>query len=295
MKNKGLIITLIIILSLLSISLIIFMVGMLSNSFHLPSFGYVHKVSTELVLDEVYENTFDTIDIKSDASDISIEHSEDGNVRVVVYGDKEKVRVENNEDKLNIYSETKRCHFFCIDFRISKIVVYLPEEYNNEIEINNKYGDIKIGDFSNATIKVDENCGDVKITGGRIVEVSNDFGDVSIDHADSVNVKEDAGDVKIGTVKDVDIKNSYGDIKISRVDNYLNVESSCGDVKINSLSLNKNSSIKNDLGDIEIGSTNEIFIDAKVSLGDIDISHNYNKSDITLKIKNDCGDIKVKN
>ena len=61
------------------------------------------------------------------------------------------------------------------------------------------------------------------------------------------------------------------------------------------MTINKDSSIKNNLGSIKIGSTNEIYIEAKTDLGDVKVNNNYKKSDITLNLKNNCGDIKVNN
>ena len=52
---------------------------------------------------------------------------------------------------------------------------------------------------------------------------------------------------------------------------------------------------ENNLGDIKILNTNEIYFDAKTNLGDTKINNNYNKSEITLKIQNDCGDIEINN
>ena len=46
-------------------------------------------------------------------------------------------------------------------------------------------------------------------------------------------------------------------------------------------------------GDINIGQTYVILIDDKTDLGDVKIYQNNRHAEITLKIKNDCGDIKV--
>ena len=79
------------------------------------------------------------------------------------------------------------------------------------------------------------------------------------------------------------------------VNNYLNLTNDSGDIKINNVNLNKNSIIKDEYGDIEINNTNQIYIDAKTDLGDTKINNNFHKSDITLKIENECGDITVNN
>ena len=75
----------------------------------------------------------------------------------------------------------------------------------------------------------------------------------------------------------------------------MQIKEDCGDVKIDSLNLKENSSIHNSYGDIKIGSTNEIYINAKTSLGDTKINNNYQKSYVTLTIDNSCGDIRVNN
>ena len=51
------------------------------------------------------------------------------------------------------------------------------------------------------------------------------------------------------------------------------------------------SEISASLGNVEIGKTNEIYIDAKTTLGRTKVNNNYQKSDVTLTIKNQSGDI----
>ena len=41
--------------------------------------------------------------------------------------------------------------------------------------------------------------------------------------------------------------------------------------------------------------TNEIYIDAKTTLGRTKVNNCYQKSDVTLTIKNQCGDIEIDN
>ena len=71
------------------------------------------------------------------------------------------------------------------------------------------------------------------------------------------------------------------------------VDDDCGDIKINNATLNKNSVIKDDYGDITISNIKNVYIYSKTDYGDNDINNNDRKSDVVLKIKNNCGDIKV--
>lgn len=278
MKNKSLIILLITLLSIIVIVLTIFMINMLNGNFNIKNLNFFTNVSNELVVDEVYDNTFNKIDIRANAGDIYIKESLNNEVKVIVYGDKNRTSVSVGDNELLIESKIKSCVGICFNRKMAKIELYLPSDNEGSIEIKNNYGDIDIDSFKNMDINIDEDCGNI--------EISN---------ANKVDIKQSAGDIEIGEVTDIIVKNNLGDTKIEKVNNYLNIKSDCGDVEIDSVNLQKDSYIKNDLGDIEIGSTNEIFINASTDLGSLEIKNNFNKAETTLKIENDCGDIEVNN
>ena len=261
MKNKGLIIFFITILLIISIGLIVFMVGALNNKVNFKNFSLKNSVSNELIVDQVYEDNFSKIEIDSEAGDIYIKESDNDNVKVVIYGDKNKTTVDKNDNNLVINAKAKKCVGFCFNFKKAKIEVYIPKDYSNKIKIDSNYGDIEVDDFTSSKI-----------------EINNDYGDIKID----------------GVYK-LKVENDYGDIKVKNITGSLNIENDYGDIKIDNINITDDSSIKSDFGDIRIGDTNEVYIDAKTDLGDVKINNNYNKSDITLKIRNDCGDIKVNN
>ena len=75
--------------------------------------------------------------------------------------------------------------------------------------------------------------------------------------------------------------------------NKCNINSACGDIKVYSVQIQENSSIKSDFGDVKINNSNDIYVDTNVDLGDVKIRNNNRYSDITLKIDSSCGDIKV--
>lgn len=290
MKNNTLIVCLIVLLVIICIALLGFMMKVINGKM-----GFPYKVSEELVVDEEYENNFETINITSDASDIEVKETSGEKVRVIIYGDKDKTEVEERNNELKIISKHKKGTWFAFRNKIAKIEVYVPKKFDKNITINNKYGDIDVEEFLEATIEINEDCGDVDIAGGNKVNIVNKYGDIKLKKAKDANIKQSAGEVKVESVDDIVVKNNYSDIKITNVYNSINAEEDCGDVKIDNLTINKDSNIKNNLGSIKIGSTNEIYIDAKTDLGDVKVNNNYQKSDITLKIENDCGDIKVNN
>ncbi len=295
MKNKGLIITLISILSLLAIALIVLMIFLMNGKMRFPMFNFSNKISTELIMDKTYENKFTKININASTSDINILTSNDENIRVVIYGEEKRLDITDETQELYILFEEQKCFGFCFNVTKNKIDVYLPTNYDKDILVNNDFGNIDIAKFKDANIEVNEDCGDVHIASGNKVTVNNSYGDIKIDEANWIDVKESAGDVKIGTVKNAKIENNFGDITLESVTSSLDISDDCGDIKIDSLNLEKDSNIVNNLGDIKIGSTNDIYIDAKTDLGSVKINNNNHKADITLKLENDCGDIKVNN
>ncbi len=295
MKNRKWIKTLIVLLSVIMIILSIFFVGLLQNGFKFKMFKMGLQSSNELIFDQTYEEKFNQIVIDATTSEIFIKKSNTENSKVVVYGEKEYTFVTTNMDTLNITTSEKSCIGFCFHQKSAKIEVYLPEEYDGNMTIKNDYGDISIDEFLNASFDIEEDCGDVFILGAHTVKVDNKYGDIEIEKSSSATINEDCGDVVISNINDATVKNSYGDILIKSVTNSFYLENNCGDIELNNIDLKKDSYIKDDFGDIKIGNTSELFIDAKTDLGKVNIKNNYNTSSITLKIENNCGDIKVDN
>lgn len=293
MKNKPLIITLIIFLSLIVLGLISIFVGLINNKFNFKTINWSYKVSNELIYDQTFQEDLTNIKITADMSEIEIKYSDNESIKAQVYGEKEELKTDTNNHELNINYQGKSCIGFCFNKETSRIIIYLPKNYNQTLEIDNDYGDIKIKSFDQANIKIKADCGDVLVDGANKLDVNNDYGDIKVGKVNTLKVEEDCGDVIIDTVKKADIKNSYGDIEIKNVTEYIKIEEDCGDIEINNLNIIKDSSINNNYGDIEIEKTNDIYIDSKVDLGDNEIHSNNRQSNITLKITNDCGDVNV--
>ncbi len=292
MKNKPLIIFLIITLSIVVIALITIFINMLNGN-KIFKFGYT--ISKELSINETFENNFKTISVNSEASLIEIKKSNSNNFKVLVYGNKDNINLTYDNDALNIETKKDFCTLICFGQKINKIEIYIPQYYENKINISNNYGDIKIADFINASMDIKNDCGDILISSIKNVSIQSSYGDISIGSLIEGDINQDCGDITIDNVSNIKATNNLGDIKINKINSYFDLSDNCGDIKIDEVNINENSKIKLDLGDVKIGLTNEIYIDAKVSLGDIKINNNHNKSDITLKIENNCGDIKVNN
>lgn len=253
--NKGLTITLIVLLSVITVSLIGIFILLLGGNF---KFSFSTSKYTEVVVDNEYEEINDIL-LNTSVADITIKKSENDKFRVVIKGLEDKTDVTNKDGNLVIKTSTKKCKFFCFNNKVAVVDVYVPANYDKKITINSKYGDIKVGNFDDMNLKIDSNYGDIKIE----------------------------------SISDLNINSNYGDIKIDYINNYLDIDSDYGDIKIKNIDINKDSYINSDYGDIKISHTNDIRIDSKTSFGDNDIDDNNKDSDITLKINASFGDIEV--
>lgn len=265
MKNRSLIITLIVLLSIIAILLTIFLIfGITGNAF--PLFMNSKVNSKNIILSQTYEpEHVEKINIVSEAGDVKIIESSEKIIKVTIYGKNDRslkdVSFSNKNGILKFEIKGMSNKFINFGFYTSDIVIYAPKEVIKEINVNSNYGNIEIGNFENTLVDLNQDCGDI--------DVEN--------------------------IKDAIIKSSYGDVKINSILNKCDIDLSCGDVKIQNLQINENSNIKNDLGNIKIDQTNDIFIDAKTDLGDCKIEKSNRHSEVTLTLSNSCGDIKVNN
>lgn len=266
MKNKGLIITLIILFSIIIFFLVMFLVMCLNGrmTFKHSIFSVGNK-STNIIYDKQFKlEDINDIDIIQDAGDVLVKETTEDNIKVVLYGENEgDANVELDNGKLTIDNTHSRKSFVLFDFGVSKnnIIVYIPSNYSENIKIKNDYGECEIADLENASI--DMNC--------------------------------DAGNVELGKIKNANIKCDYGNIQIKEVLNKCDIKADCGNIEIDTISIKEDSNIKADLGNVSIFNTNDIYIDSDVDLGKTNINKNNRNAEITLKIECDCGNVTVSN
>jgi len=259
MRNKTGIIFLIILLSIIIFGLVMFLVRYLcGGEYDMISFGVKSK---NIIYNETFSaNDIQDIDITQVAGDIIFKESSNDTIEVIVYGDNsDDVNINLNYNKLSIdYKERHRFIWLFGSFK-NDIVVYVPTNYQHEITIKNNYGNCELGNFENATLEVD--C--------------------------------DAGNVEVEKVRNANIQCNLGGVKVDEILNKCNISVDSGNVKINKLAIEENSFIKADLGNVTIGEINDIYVEAKVDLGNSTVNGSNRNSDITLKIECDCGSISV--
>jgi len=176
--------------------------------------------------------------------------------RTISIGDTLVNALKNFKKEQEIFAE----HYGDSYMKHYKKEVKNPYTKKNEIKIKNDYGNCEITDLENATLNID--C--------------------------------DAGNVEIGKVKNATIKCDYGNVEAKEILNKCDIKANCGNISIDRISIQEDSSIKADLGNIDINNTNDIYIEANVDLGKTNIANSNRNSNVTLKVKCDCGNVTIK-
>lgn len=278
MRSKGLIITLIIVLScfvlVLTGSLVFVLTKM--DSFN---FGF-HFNDSNMELVDSYSVDFrevDKIDLNLNSTDLFFEKSDNDKVLIEYYSNQEKnpkVLYSNSIISINEDSFNNSCFGFCNINR--KVVIYIPSEFINDIDIKTKSGDIK---------------SDVSLSK---VNFSTMSGDVFLNDVSSSIISTVSGDVSLGMVNTTNISTTSGDVKLQNILDNLDINTISGDVFVSNLDIKINSNIKTVSGDVFItNNESNCYVDFKTTSGDSRINKSDRKSDIVLEVRTTSGDISV--
>ena len=288
---------------LIIIMLLIVIGGIVGGLFFITK-GFKHfeifiktTINDNKVYNKTYEEKFENIIINANSAYIEVKKSEDLNFKLVIYDNDDKnLSIENDKNRLLISVKTDNCKGFCFNRVVPKIELYIPENYNGNMSIDSKYGDIKIASFEKLNLSAKLDSGDIIIAKLNEADINNHYGDIKIiDFANKLSIDADCGDIKINEVNSIKANNAYGDIKIEKINKDFNIKDNCGDIKLGTINIAEDSTIEDDLGDITINGTNDINIVAKTDLGNVKINKNNEDSFIKLTITNNMGDIKINN
>ena len=280
MKSKGLIITLIVVLSLFTIAISGGLIFLLTRGEDFKFNFNFENANLELIESKEVENTeINKLYINVKSTDIFIKESENDKVLVEYYSNRKnnpKIELLNNTIIVDESEYDVSCVGFCNQRR--KIMIFIPESYEGDLEIDTKSGDVKsTTDLSKNNTKINTSSGDVTLSKTGIINVSTSSGDINLDKAKELKATTSSGDIEINTIYDK-----------------LSIETSSGDVEIEKINLKDNSNIQTSSGDVEISNNEGLcYIDVTTSSGDQKIKKSDRKSDIVLSIKTNSGDISV--
>ena len=148
MKNKGVKILLIIILSIIIIALINFMIYAIINKdreykFSLIGFGD----NTEKIFEKEYEpEELDKINVDVSSSNVFIEKADVDKIKVTAYGAKdEKINETINNNELSITKNKTKLFIFAMFYWCDgKIIIQVPNDCDEEFNIQTSSGDILV-------------------------------------------------------------------------------------------------------------------------------------------------------
>lgn len=264
-SNKGLLIFLVVFLSIIVLGLSALLVVGLSGKGGMFGLHFGKStISSNLVKEEEFDPAeIENIKVNIKAGKLKIvseDASEDSKIVAKLYAkEADWINVETSNDSIKIEDKTEDCHFFCFNWDGVNIELFVPKDYAGEFNIETSYGDVELGDFELASIKLDSS----------------------------------AGNVEIGSTKDINAELSAGNFELGNCYGYARIDNSMGNVEIDRLDITENSEIKLSMGNVSIKHVGDVRVDAKTDMGNSSVNGGNPKSDVTLKIENSMGNITV--
>ncbi|MCR4581284.1 MAG: DUF4097 domain-containing protein, partial [Bacilli bacterium] len=229
----------------------------------------------------------------SNVADIFIEHSADDKVLVELYSDNaEDYYVKEANGNLEVKLDDKNQVFGFLTTK-SKIVIKLPKEYDKNIKVEVKTSDVKIADYENATLEIEDKTGDIEGGNVKSLKANITTGDIKMGNLTSINASLTTGDVNVDSCVDCNITSKTGDIKIDKVNNKVEIKVTTGDIRISNVNVAENSFIETTTGDVRVDTLTGAYVEATSKTGDIKVNNNDRKSELEIKISTKTGDINV--
>lgn len=278
MKENSLKMVLVILLVCLAIALVGFMIVLLTGN--KMNFSFFHmKGESKMILEETYQiEEIQKIVVNASIYDIKILESTNNEAKVVIYGEEKNdasSTLENHTLTILNSKKNKICFGFCF-WGKEEVLIYLPKNETQNIELKTVSGDIEVSNTSNASVEVKTTSGDILLAEVKDVSINTTSGDVQVDSCENASIETVSGEVTIG--------NASGKTEI---------KTTSGDVKMTNFICKKDSNIKTVSGDVVINHLEEAYVEAKSVSGDIKTDGSNRYASNTLTIKTTSGDIKI--
>ncbi len=262
-------------LSIMAIFIVIVLIFLLLGKNFL-NFNFIGGDS-KILLEKNYEEPIKNILVEGVSADVFIKESEFNQVRVEILGGEKQIAESFIENET--LSVSLRNKIFCFGFCYvkEKIIIYVPKEMQSNLKIKTVSGDIEVQNHSSMNVDLKTTSGDIKV------------GDINLATLSSIS-----GNIILDSGKKIIATTTSGDIHIKRAEKKIESKSVSGDIQIQNLFIEEDSSIKTTSGDVSINETNDIFIEASTVSGEIDVLDNNRHVDRILRIKTTSGDISVK-
>ena len=298
MKNKKILILLIVFLSITGIALVFGMILIINKDINF-SFGFSLGSHNLKIVDsfDAEAKSISMLDLKVSSTDIELKESTNNNLKIEYLSNKEDTNVIK-KDGNKVYIEEDDFKTICIGICSNqrKVIVYIPTSYNGNINISSRSGDIA------SSLEIIENEVNVSTTSGNIafnnatnISMTTTSGDISLNNTNMAKLSTTSGDIKItGEVNSLDVTTTSGDVEVKKINKNANINTTSGDIDITQLAITDISNFETVSGDIVIyNNSSDCYIDYKTHSGDSKINKSDRKSDIVLNVHTTSGDIRV--
>ncbi|MBR4295214.1 MAG: DUF4097 family beta strand repeat protein [Clostridia bacterium] len=244
---------------------------------------------------------FNDISIKTDTSDVVFAASSDGICKVVC-DETEKIKhsvtVVDSTLTINLLDERKWYEYIGINFRSTKITVYLPDAEYNKLFIKESTGDIEIPkDFKFESIDISASTGDVKnfASASDLIKIKASTGSIKVEgvSAETLDLSVSTGKITASGINCGHIKTKVSTGKTSLTDiSCANVISSgdTGEITLKNVIATEKFSIERSTGNVKFDGCDASEIFVKTDTGDVKGSLLSDKVFIT---ESDTGSINV--
>jgi len=226
-------------------------------------------------------DSFESIAINTDTSDIELLPSEDGSVKVICHEEANlKHSVEINDGRLEITLVNTRKWYEHISFFSpdTSITVYIPEEARHSLSVDFSTGDIDVAKelcFESIDISGSTGKKNIYASVNEKLKIESDTGDVCLDgvSASEIEVITTTGDIKASDTVcegNFTVNVSTGDTSLTDVTcESLITEGDTGDISLKNVIAKNKFSIDRDTGNVilEDADASEIYV--KTSTGDV--------------------------
>lgn len=179
--------------------------------------------------------------VEASSADIEIipENREDISVVLKTYERGPKLKVSDGK---TILIEAKKDEMINISFSMNKspkLTVYVPENYEQAVEVNNASGNIDMKAFNLSSLNIDLSSGNVNLRDMKFNEgkIENTSGNITVDTAtfDTLKVTESSGELKLVDVSGaITGETTSGNVEIGYKEFAadLNYETSSGNIQV---------------------------------------------------------------
>lgn len=281
------------------------------NGFH---FGDVERKTENIRKQEKIALTkIDSIKLNFKASDVNVMITDEEELRVIQYSNKELEEKElfyasTNENELVVHEMKKNIKFSFNLFNMFRMAydIYIPKNYQGSIFIESVSGDIFIDKEVNLkNVEIKTTSGDITFNStinADKLKVNTVSGDIKLNDVNSneLILESTSGDINVGkTTNHIEAKTVSGNITVNGASGKISIESTSGDISGHDFNIKEKSNAKSVSGDIKISLNKDTNckINTKTTSGDIKLPNGVNvigKEPYTeIDLKTTSGDIHV--